>query len=279
MVNQDEVTNYWEEEVCGTRYSKKNNLSEFYEDIAKKRYHNEPHIYNFAFGKDNEDLKNKKILEIGVGAGTDFVQFLKRKGNCYGIDATEAAIKETLKNVKNTFDKKEYNLKYLKKGNAENLPFENNYFDLVYSFGVLHHATNTMNCISEAVRVLKPGGVLKLMVYSNQSATGFMLWCLYGLGKGKPFMTQEEAIFKFLESPGTKCYSKKEFKKILSGFGLWKIKIDKYASAGDLLLMPPSKKYSGNILYKITKSIFPRIIIKNFQNKLGISMTASAIKS
>ena len=78
-----------------------------------------------------------------------------------------------------------------------------------------------------------------------------MLWCLHGIGKGNPFLSQEEAIFKFLESPGTKSYSKKEFNKILKGFGLEKIKIKKFASAGDLLLMPPSQKYYKNPLYLI----------------------------
>ena len=42
------------------------------------------------------------------------------------------------------------------------------YFDIVYSFGVLHHAKNTMKCISEATRVLKPGGILKVMVYLSK---------------------------------------------------------------------------------------------------------------
>ena len=70
-----------------------------------------------------------------------------------------------------------------------------------------------MKCISEAARVLKPGGILKIMVYSDFSSTGLMLWILHGFLKFKFFLSQEEIVFKYLESPGTKCYSNKEFKK------------------------------------------------------------------
>lgn len=91
-------------------------------------------------------------------------------------------------------------------------------------------------------------------------------------------MSQEEAIFNYLESPGTKCYSKKELNKILLGFGLEQVIINKYAGAGDLLLMPPSKKYFKNIIYQIASKIFPRFIVRKYQNKLGLAMTATAIK-
>ena len=124
-----------------------------------------------------------------MGAGTDFIEFLKNGAICYGIDATQAAINESRNNIKLAFSEtnKEFNLQYLEKINAENLPFPDNEFDIVYSFGVLHHAKNTMRCLSEAIRVLKPGGTLKIMVYSDFSAVGLMLWILHGLLKFKIF--------------------------------------------------------------------------------------------
>ena len=72
---------------------------------------------------------------------------------------------------------------------------------------------NTMTCLSEAFRVLKPGGVMKIMVYSDFTATGLMLWCIYGLARFKFSLSQEKILFRYLESPGTKSYSKEEFKK------------------------------------------------------------------
>lgn len=276
MINQKEVNNYWEREVCGTR--KDNDTTDEINNhyyIMNNRYKYEGFIKDFLL---DESLKDKKFLEIGVGAGTDFIEALKRGAICFGVDATEAAILETKQNIIHSTKNKNYKLEFLEKTNAENLPFEDNKFDIVYSWGVLHHAKNTMQCISEAVRVLKPGGVFKIMVYSDFSSTGIMLWCLYGFLKCKFFLSQEEIIFKHLESPGTKCYSNKEFRKILEGFSLDIKTLKKYAGSGDLLSMPPSKKYKNNFLFKIAKKLLPRILIKKFENHFGIFLTVKAIK-
>ena len=277
-MKQEIVSNYWEKEVCGTRFIEKDSKSTEYQQIRNRRYKIENFIREFAFETPDNNLKNKKILEIGVGAGTDFIEFLRKNAICSGIDATDAAINETKKNIEIALPEKNYNLEYLEKVNAEKLPFKDDYFDIVYSFGVLHHAKNTMKCISEATRVLKPGGILKIMVYSNFSATGIMLWLLYGLRKLKVFSNQEQIIFKYLESPGTKCYSNNELKKILEGFSLENVVLKKFVGSGDLLLMPPSEKYKGNLIYKIVQKIYPRFFIKRFQNTFGLSLTAYARK-
>ena len=281
MVGQNDITRYWEKEVCGTRFVKRDKKDiAYYENLRDSRYWAEPSLRSFAFGQNPKSLKNKKLLEIGVGAGTDFIEFLKNGAICYGIDATEAAINESRNNIQLAFSetKKEFNLKYLKKINAEKLPFPDNEFDIVYSFGVLHHAKNTMRCLSEAIRVLKPGGTLKIMVYSDFSAVGLMLWILHGLLKFKIFKSQEEIIFKHLESPGTKCYSQKELKKILEGFSMENIVMKKYVGTGDLFLMPPSAKYKNSILFKIVKKIYPRFIIRRFPNLFAMGLTVNAKK-
>ncbi len=277
-MKQKDITKYWENEVCGTRFALKDSNLTNYEQIKNSRYNIEKFIKEFAFGIPNQEIAGKKVLEIGVGAGTDFIEFLKRDAICSGVDATEAAIKETKKNIETAIPSNNHKLEYLQKVNAEKLPFKDNYFDIVYSFGVLHHAKNTMQCLSEAVRVLKPGGVIKIMVYSNFSASGIMLWLIYGFSKFKIFSSQEEIMFKYLESPGTKCYSKKELKKILEGFSLENVVLKKFAGTGDLLLMPPSYKYKNNLIFKLAKLIYPRFFIKKFQNILGLSLTASAQK-
>ena len=277
MIKQKDVTNFWEEEVCGTRFSKKKDFYNYFKEIAYFRYKAEPYIKEFAFG-DSKNLRDKKILEIGVGAGTDFVEFLKRDAICYGIDATDSAIQKTNDNIKTSLKNKKYKMEFLGKENAEKLPFKDNTFDMIYSHGVLHHAKNTMLCISEAYRVLKPGGKFKIMVYSNFSATGLMLWIIYGLGKCRPFVSQEKIIFNYLESPGTKSYSKRELVKIIEGFGFEKLFLKKFASSGDLLLMPKSKKYKRNFIYSFVQFLYPRFIVKKLEAILGLSITMTAYK-
>lgn len=149
---------------------------------------------------------------------------------------------------------------------------------MIYSHGVLHHAKNTMKCLSETQWVLKKGGISKLMVYSSFSATGLMLWCIYGLSKFNFFISQEDLIFKYLESPGTKSYSKKELRKIIEGFSFRISKIKKYAGCGDLILIRASKKHKKNSFFKIIKIIYPRMLVKKLENYLGGALTVVAIK-
>lgn len=65
---------------------------------------------------------------------------------------------------------------------AENLPFSNDMFDAIYSWGVLHHSPNTEKAILEVLRVLKSGGTAKIMIYHKNGVVGLMLWMRYGLG-------------------------------------------------------------------------------------------------
>lgn len=125
MIKQNEITNYWEKEVCGTRYidSEKYDPNN-YKKLRNLRYSLEPYIREFAFGENKEDIKGKYLLEIGVGAGIDFIEFLKKGAICYGIDATNSAIKETERNIKYALAEREYSLSYLKRNNAEELPFK-----------------------------------------------------------------------------------------------------------------------------------------------------------
>ena len=62
MIKQKVITNYWEEEVCGTRFSNQKNLRKYFKEIAYKRYSAEPYIKG-CFG-DSKLYKNKRLLEM-----------------------------------------------------------------------------------------------------------------------------------------------------------------------------------------------------------------------
>ena len=74
---------YWNKQPCNIKHSKKKFLSkEYFNEISKKRYFVESHIKDFVqFSK----WKNKKVLEIGFGIGTDAIEFLKNGAYYYGI--------------------------------------------------------------------------------------------------------------------------------------------------------------------------------------------------
>lgn len=100
-------------------------------------------------------INGKKVLEIGYGMGSDHLALAKRGAICYGIDLTAGNLPITQRHLELNGYHSE-----LIVGDAENMPFEDDTFDFVYSFGVIHHTPNMEKAAEEIYRILKPGGVL-----------------------------------------------------------------------------------------------------------------------
>lgn len=262
--NKKLVHDFWDEASCGENlYLKGTNLND-YNEQSLSRYKLEPYIAEFA---DFKNSKNKKILEIGVGLGADHECFAKNGAKLWGIDLTNRAVNHTKKRLK-----KQNLISSIKVGDAENLPFSNEFFDNVYSWGVLHHSPNTENAITEVHRVLKKSGVAKIMIYHKWSIVGLMLWLRYGLVR---FYNLEKTYNKFLESPGTKAYSIKQTKKMFSAFKKTEISIE--LTHGDLLSSDAGQRHQGLVL-KIAKKLLPRFLIKTFFKNFGLYMLIKARK-
>jgi ubiquinone/menaquinone biosynthesis C-methylase UbiE len=224
-----EVQNYWNRASCGTEFIKqKKHTLDYFEDIEEFRYKIEPEIYSFA---QFTRFKDKKVLEVGVGAGTDFLQWVRVGAKAYGIDLTQEAIE----NVKHRLHL--YNLKAqdLRVADAENLPYQDNNFDLVYSWGVIHHSPDTKKCLKEIVRVTKPGAKIKIMIYNRHSLFAFYRWLLAACFKGKPFRNFSKVLFYDQESLGTKAYTFREAKKLLNNLPIKILNIKATVSSHDLL--------------------------------------------
>jgi ubiquinone/menaquinone biosynthesis C-methylase UbiE len=100
----------------------------------------------------SEDLKNKKVLDIGCGYGAFILHALENRAlEVSGIEISDEDLKTAGNSIKNR------NV-ILKKASALDLPFPDNYFDIVVCFEVLEHVENVEQAIRESLRVLKPGG-------------------------------------------------------------------------------------------------------------------------
>ncbi len=260
-VQKDDVREFWNSDPCGTRYLEG---KDDFEAHARARYAREPYIFDFAEFKNARRLK---VLEIGVGMGADYLEWLKAGAQAAGVDFSAASIEKARRRCELAGYRPE-----LRVGDAENLPFPDNSFDIVYSYGVMHHSPNTQQCVREAWRVLKPGGRARIMVYHHPSLTGLMLWLRYGFLRGKSL---RQSVYDHLESPGTKTYSRGEAASLMDGFGDVRMRL--VFSPGDLLLHQPSARFQSRF-YRLVWRVYPRWLLRRFAKEWGLFLLISANK-
>jgi len=226
---KNKVADYWNKASCGTEFINEEKYSkEYFEAIEEFRYTIEPEIFSFA---QFTRFRGKKILEVGVGAGTDFLQFVRAGAEVYGIDLTQESIENTQKRL-NLYS---LSAKDLRVADAENLPYEDDSFDLVYSWGVIHHSPNPIRCLEEIIRVTKPQGSIKIMIYHRRSLFAWYQYILHGFLKGKPFQSVSTILKKHQESYGTKAYTKKEMIQILKKYPVNIKSLETHITSHDLL--------------------------------------------
>lgn len=156
------IRDYWNNRPCCSGLSKAVwGTKEFFEhvDLYKDAY--EPFTDKIA---GYPKWKNKKVLEIGVGLGKDFSRFCANGAFSTGIDLTAESLDLTKKRLEI------FGLKgNLCLADAENLPFKDNVFNLIFSWGVLHHTPDTQKAVDQVYRCLKPGGEAIVMLYNKFS--------------------------------------------------------------------------------------------------------------
>ena len=266
-IKEKDVENFWEEYSCGEQLYLDSAHLEGYRNHENKRYDLEPYIIDFLkFDLD----PNATVLEIGVGLGADHKKIVQQGFKTYGIDLTQRAIDHTRNRLFQENLSSNLNV-----GNAEQLEFTDNYFDGIYSWGVIHHSPNPHKVVSEIFRVLKPGGSLKIMLYHKYSIVIFMLWLRYALMRFNPFLSFSQVSSRYLESPGTQVFTKKEILQMFKKFS--SVKIKTVLSHGDLLESDVGQRHRGIIL-KIAQRFLPRGIIKKYFNSNGLFMLISVKK-
>lgn len=265
------VKDFWNRASCGEEaYALGKNEAEQLNTQARLRYELEPYLPPFA---NFPSAKGKTVLEVGVGMGADHLEWAKHNPKAlYGVDLTPRAIaftKARLKHAKLNST--------LQVADAEDLPFKDDTFDMVYSWGVLHHSPNTPKAFAEVARVLKKGGTAKIMVYHTYSLTGFMLWARYGLLKGNPFLPLSEVYSRYLESPGTKAYTTGEAAILCqqAGFTNWTVRIQ--LNHGDLLEGEVGQRHKGGLL-SLAKKLWPRPLFRTVFPYLGLYLLIEARK-
>ena len=261
------VAAHWEAEPCGTRGIEAADRLAFFHDVEAERYVQEPFIREFA---GFASARGRRVLEIGVGAGSDYVNWLRAGANAIGVDLTAAAVRLTRERCT-----LEGFAPALSRTDCESLPFADASFDVAYSYGVIHHAPDTVKAVAEIRRVLKPGGVARVMIYHAPSITGLLLWTVHCLLKLRPWRSPRWAVAHYLESPGTKVYSVREARALFGAFST--VRVRTVLGSGDLLLMRRSEKY-GSTLARLAWRLYPRWAVRLAGDRFGLGLLIEAVK-
>jgi ubiquinone/menaquinone biosynthesis C-methylase UbiE len=163
----------------------------------------------------------KRVLEIGCGTGTDLLQFARGGAQVTGLDLTPRSVEIARRRFAVYGCEGNFAI-----GDAENLAFPDESFDLVYSFGVLHHAPDTERAINEAHRVLRRGGRAVVMLYHRASLYYWgALIARRGVIKGELLRhTPAEIMSRHVEHtetggrPLVKAYTRREARHLFRSF-------------------------------------------------------------
>lgn len=266
MSSKAEVRRFWEAASCGEVYAGGGTAKDRLRQQAAARSRLEPYIRDFArFGEG----AGKDVLEIGIGMGADHLEWARsRPRHLAGIDLTPRAVTWTAQRLDSCGLVSD-----LREADAENLPFPDCSFDIVYSWGVLHHSPDTPRAFLEAHRVLRPGGTLRVMIYHRPSIVGFLLWARYGLAAGHPARSRQD-LYAHLESPGTKAYTVSQARRLVAPFTGCDIRCA--VSFADLLLGEVGQRHASP-WFTLAKRIWPRPLIRRLP-MLGLLLLIEARK-
>jgi SAM-dependent methyltransferase len=166
----DHVRNYWDRQPCNIRHGVAPvGTREYFDQVEARKYRVEPHIPRFA---EFERWKGKRVLEVGCGIGTDAINFARAGAQLTAVELSG----ESLRLCRQRFERFGLEARFYQ-ANVEELsavvPVEP--YDLVYSFGVVHHTPNPRRGVEQLMRYMGPGSELRLMLYAKVSWKNFLI--------------------------------------------------------------------------------------------------------
>jgi 2-polyprenyl-3-methyl-5-hydroxy-6-metoxy-1,4-benzoquinol methylase len=221
-----DVQRYWDARPCNIRHSPKPvGSKEYFDEVEARKYLVEPHIPAFA---DFDRWSGKRVLEVGCGIGTDSINFARAGADLTAVELSgeSLSIAAERAEVMGVADR----IRFVQ-ANAEELTtaLDDEPYDLVYSFGVVHHTPHPDRALAEMRALTAPGGTLKLMVYHRRSWKVF--WIVAAHGRGR-FWNADELIAKHSEAetgcPVTFAYTRGQSRELVerSGFRVQDLHVD-----------------------------------------------------
>jgi SAM-dependent methyltransferase len=216
-VSIEGVRRFWDSRPCNIRHSPSEvGTRQYFDEVEARKYYVEPHIPRFA---EFDRWAGKRVLEIGCGIGTDTINFARAGASVTAVDLSERSLELAQRRAR-IYDL-DRQIRFFH-ADAERLssvvPHEP--YDLVYSFGVIHHTPHPERVVEELRRhYVAAGSWLKVMVYHRYSWK--VLSTLLQEAPGS-LWDPEGAIARNSEAqtgcPVTYVYSRREARRLLNGF-------------------------------------------------------------
>jgi len=216
------VRDYWNARPCNVRHSQKPvGTREYFDEVERRKYFVESHVPPFA---EFERWRGRRVLEIGCGLGTDTINFARAGAQVTAIELSEesAALARTRAEVYGLADRVRIHV-----GDAEELPkmVPPEPFDLIYSFGVIHHSPHPRRIIEHLTRYVTPESELRLMVYARVSYKLFWIMREEGIWD---LSRIDELIARNSEAqtgcPVTYTYTDETVRQLLTGFDVREVR-------------------------------------------------------
>ncbi|HXM35267.1 MAG TPA: methyltransferase domain-containing protein [Pyrinomonadaceae bacterium] len=224
---------------------------------------------------DFASLRDKDVLEIGVGNGSH-AQLISSYPRSYtGIDLTEYAVRSTNLRLRH-FNGDKPNVKVLQM-DAEKMEFSANSFDLIWSWGVIHHSANTRRIVEQIHRVLRPGGVAITMVYHRNIWNYYIFAGLFGgvfRGSFLRSWSWHKARQQMIDGAIARYYSIAEWQTLVSDlFSVEDMSV--FGSKSELIPLPSGK------LKAVAKVFVPNSVGRLLTNhcKLGMFLVSTLRKA
>jgi ubiquinone/menaquinone biosynthesis C-methylase UbiE len=219
---------------------------------------------------DFEALKELDVLEIGVGNGSH-AQLLSGSAKSYtGIDITDYAVSSTSKRL-NIFD---IPAKIVRM-DAEQMDFPDGVFDFIWTWGVIHHSSNTPQIVRQMGRVLRPGGRVVTMVYYRSWWSYYVMGFLFSLKSGNLWRrgSIHASVQRLTDGAMARYYSIREWKDLFSGqFAVRDIFV--CGPKTDVVLLPSGKL--KNLMLQLIPDAVGRILAR--QCRMGSFLVCIATK-
>ena len=209
------IRDFWNRNPCGSSHISSPIGSRDY-FLECDAYFRDAYPYLRAF-LDLDSLKGRTVMEIGLGSGYTLQLISQVAGRCVGLDLSEGTLRLNVR-------RKEFfglNVAFVH-ASATDIPLADASLDAVVTIGCLHHIPDIGRAIAEIRRVLKPGGVLKGMVYNRNSWRVMVFIPLarrfHPRFRGKSWQECVNAMYDGSGNPYGMVYSRKEVSRLLRGF-------------------------------------------------------------